>query len=83
MGPLVCLWVLYPPWGLRLYERQGWASLMLTAAAIDVALLGLANAWVRRFSIAPVEWAWRSIIAGHRRPFRQHGRSPAKGLATA
>ena len=80
---LACLWVLYPPWGLRLYERQGWASLMVTAAAVDLALLGLANVWVGRFSIAPVEWAWRSIIVGRRLPFRPGERSPAGGLATA
>ena len=67
---LVCLWVLYPPWGLALYGKQGWAALMLTAVAVDAALLIGANWWVRNYRIAPVEWAWRSIIARRALPFR-------------
>ena len=71
---LVCVWVVYPPWGLALYGRQGWSALMLTALAIDAVLLVLAGWWVRRFAIAPVEWAWRSIVAGRRLPFRMAAR---------
>ena len=66
---LVCLWLLYPPFGLALYGRQGWAALMLTALAIDAGLLLLACWWTRRFTIAPVEWAWRSLAEGRRLPF--------------
>lgn len=68
---LVTMWVLYPPWGFALYGRQGWASLMLTALAIDAVLLVLAVWWVERFAIAPVEWAWRSIVAGRRLGWRR------------
>ncbi len=68
---LVCLWVLYPPWGSALYGRQGWMALMLTAAAVDAALLLFAVWWVRHYRIAPVEWAWRSIVEGRRLPFRR------------
>lgn len=68
---LICLWVLYPPFAFGLYGTQGWAAMMATSAAIDLALLGLANIYVRHFRIAPVEWAWRSIVEGRRLPFRQ------------
>jgi len=68
---LICLWVLYPPQGFALYGRQGWAALMLTALGINAALLLLANWYVRRFRIAPVEWAWRSIVERRRLPFRR------------
>lgn len=68
---LICLWVIYPPWGLGLYGRQDWAGLMTTALLVDAALLALAVWWVRRFAIAPVEWAWRSLVAGRRLPFRR------------
>ncbi|WP_244501330.1 DUF418 domain-containing protein [Sphingomonas gellani] len=68
---LVMLWLLFPPWGLRLYGQFGWASLMVLAAVIDTALLVLAVWWMRRFRIAPVEWAWRSIVAGRALPFRR------------
>ncbi|RZM16562.1 MAG: DUF418 domain-containing protein, partial [Sphingomonas sp.] len=44
------------------YGRMSWAGLMLTALLVDAALLVGANLWVRWFRIAPVEWAWRSLI---------------------
>ncbi len=68
---LICLWLLYPPFGLALYGKQGWAELMATALVIDLALLWLANLYVRHFRIAPVEWAWRSLVEGRRMPFRK------------
>ncbi|SOB87707.1 uncharacterized protein SAMN06297144_2843 [Sphingomonas guangdongensis] len=68
---LICLWVLYPPFGLHLYREQGWAALMLTALALNAALLWGANWWVRHYRIAPVEWLWRSIVEGRRLPFRK------------
>ena len=67
---IVTMWVLYPPWGFALYGRQGWVALMLTALAIDAALLAWAVWWTRRFAIAPVEWAWRSAVAGRALPWR-------------
>ncbi|MES2337556.1 MAG: DUF418 domain-containing protein [Pseudomonadota bacterium] len=72
---MICLWVLYPPFGLHLYRTQGWMALMLTALAINAALLWGANIWVRHYRIAPVEWAWRSIVERRRLPFRRRERS--------
>ena len=43
-------------------------------SVINAALLWGANVWVRHFAIAPVEWAWRSVIAGQRLPFRRRTR---------
>lgn len=68
---IICLWVLYPPFALALYGTQGWAAMMGVSLVIDIGLLFLANAYVRHFRIAPVEWAWRSIVEGRRRPFRK------------
>lgn len=68
---IICLWVLYPPFALALYGTQGWAAMMGVSLAIDIGLLLLANAYVRHFRIAPVEWAWRSIVEGRRLPFRK------------
>jgi uncharacterized protein len=77
---IVCLWVIYPPWGLALYNRQGWAELMATAFAVNATLLLLAVLWTRRFSLGPVEWAWRSVVAGRALSFSAAGsdRSPAR-----
>jgi uncharacterized protein len=71
---LICLWILYPPFALGLYGTQGWAEMMAVSAAIDLGLLWLANIYVRHFRIAPVEWAWRSIVEGRRLPFRSPSR---------
>lgn len=68
---LICMWVLYPPFMLGLYGRMTWAPLMLTALAINAALLVGANIWVRYFDVAPVEWAWRSLVEGRGLPWRK------------
>lgn len=67
---IICVWILYPPFALGLYATQGWAAMMLTALVVNAVLLWAANRYVRRYRIAPVEWAWRSIVAGRRLPFR-------------
>ncbi|MEH3107699.1 MAG: DUF418 domain-containing protein [Sphingomonas fennica] len=59
---LICLWLLFPPFGLALYGRLTWAPLMAVALAIDALLLAAAMWWTRHFRIAPVEWAWRSLV---------------------
>ena len=71
---LICLWILYPPFALGLYGTQGWAEMMAVSATIDLGLLWLANIYVRHFRIAPVEWAWRSIVEERRLPFRPPSR---------
>lgn len=48
---LLCVWLLYPPFAIGLFGKQGWMALMLTALAIDAVLLLLANWWVTRFEI--------------------------------
>jgi len=40
------------------------------ALAVDALLLWAAVLWVRRFRIAPVEWAWRSVVEGRWLPLR-------------
>ena len=67
---LICVFILYPPWGLGLYGQMSWATYMATALVINAALLVWANWWVKHYRIAPVEWAWRSVVEGRRLPFR-------------
>jgi uncharacterized protein len=59
---LICGWALFPPWGLALYGKLGWAALMGVALAVNSALLAAAIAFGRRWRIGPVEWAWRSLV---------------------
>ena len=48
-----------------------------TALVVNLLLLWLANIWVKHFDIAPVEWAWRSIIEGRALPWRKRRAAPA------
>jgi uncharacterized protein len=68
---IICLWILFPPFGFALYGRFGWAGLMATALVVNAALLWLANVYVRTFDIAPVEWAWRSLVERRKLPWRR------------
>lgn len=80
---LICVWLLFPPFGLALYGRMGWAGFMLTALVINAALLVIANVYLRHFSIGPVEWAWRSTIEGRLLPWRESARSQSITLDNA
>ncbi len=72
---MICLWVLYPPFMLALYGKMTWGPLMVTAFIINVFLLIGANLWVKRYDIAPVEWAWRSLVEGRVLPWRKRPRA--------
>ena len=76
---IFCLWILFPPCGLALYGTLGWAGLMATALAVDIGLLLLANAYVRKFDIAPVEWAWRSLVERRTLPWHKATPPPFSG----
>ena len=52
---------------------------MATALAINIGLLLVANAYVRTFDIAPVEWAWRSLAEGRALPWSKATSSPLSG----
>ena len=67
---IICLWILYPPFALGLYGQHSWWELMLVALAINVGLTWAANLYLRHYRIAPVEWAWRSLVERRRLPFR-------------
>ncbi|HEX8419602.1 MAG TPA: DUF418 domain-containing protein [Sphingomonas sp.] len=71
---LICLWLIFPPFALGWYARLGWSQLMLVALAVDAVLLLAAILWFRRFAIAPVEWAWRSLVETRRLPWRRVAR---------
>ena len=67
---LIVSWLIFSPFGLGLYGAFGWAWLMALALAVDALLLWGANLWLRHYRIAPVEWAWRSLVEVRRLPFR-------------
>ncbi len=67
---LIVSWLVFSPFGLGLYGKFGWAWLTVLALAVDALLVWAAALWVRRYRIAPVEWAWRSLVEWRRLPFR-------------
>jgi uncharacterized protein len=64
------MFVLFPAWGLGLWDRFGPTGLALIATAVVIGQILLANLWLRAFSLGPVEWAWRSLAAWRRQPLR-------------
>jgi len=80
---ILCLWILFPPFGLALYGRFGWAGLMGIALAVDVALLWFALVYTRHYSIAPVEWAWRSLLERRWLPWRAQPPMPHARVSPA
>lgn len=80
---IIGLWILFPPFALGLYGEFGWAALMGIALAINIGLVWLANAYLRAFNIAPVEWAWRSLLERRRLPWRKTRITPAMRTASA
>lgn len=67
---LIVSWAIFSPFGLGLYGRMGWAAMMALALGVDAVLLVAANLYLRRYRIAPVEWAWRSVVERRVLPWR-------------
>lgn len=67
---LICIWLLFAPWGFGWFGRYGTAMQSLIATGVIVFLLVVANIWVRFFANGPLEWLWRSLSYGRRQPFR-------------
>jgi uncharacterized protein len=72
---LIGIWLLFPGFGLGLWNRFGWAGLAGVATAVIALLLVVANVWTRFFSTGPLEWAWRSLAYWKRQPFRARPRA--------
>ena len=71
MQTLITCWLLFPGFGLGLFGRFGWAEMAAVTGAIIVFQLVAANLWLRRFSMGPVEWVWRSLILLKSQPLRR------------
>ncbi|WP_426260575.1 DUF418 domain-containing protein [Sphingomonas sp. DC1100-1] len=67
---LIVSWLIFSPIGLGLYGRLDWTAMMAVALAVNALLLWGANVYVCHFRIAPVEWAWRSIVERRMLPLR-------------
>lgn len=66
---LIGMHILFAPYGFSLWGRFGWAGMTAIATAVIAFCLVVANLWVRRFQMGPMEWAWRSLAYVERQPF--------------
>jgi uncharacterized protein len=57
--------------GFGLYGELGIAASLWVVLGIWVAVVAVANLWMRSFAFGPVEWAWRSLTYGRRQPLRR------------
>jgi uncharacterized protein len=76
---ILCLWIIFPPWGFGLWGQHGFAGMMGIALGVIAFLLVFANLWQRGFENGPFEWVWKSLAYVKMQPFRKAGTAP--GLA--
>jgi uncharacterized protein len=69
MQSLLIMWLLFPAFGLGLWGKLSWVEMVAASSGIAAVQLVLANLWLRRFAIGPVEWIWRSLVHWRRQPF--------------
>lgn len=67
---LVCGFLFYG-WGVGLYGQLSHAGVYAIALPVWLFSLIVSPIWLRHFTIGPVEWLWRSLAEGRRRPFRR------------
>jgi uncharacterized protein len=65
---VICTTLFYS-YGFALYGRLGRGPLLLVVAAVWLFELALSPVWLRFFHMGPVEWVWRSLAEGRRKPF--------------
>lgn len=69
---VLCFFLFYSP-GLALYGEISRLASLGIVAAIWLGEIALSTLWLRWFSMGPVEWLWRSLAEGRRRPLLRVG----------
>lgn len=72
---LIMATLYYAPWGPMWFGTHGPAEMWAVVGAIWIAQVIWSPLWLSRFSMGPLEWAWRCLTYGRRVPLR-------KGLGT-
>lgn len=67
---LICTSIFYGH-GLGQFGRIDRAGQLVIAAGVWAIQLTVSSWWFTRFSVGPVEWAWRSAASGRRLPLRR------------
>jgi uncharacterized protein len=67
---IVLGWIFYG-YGLGLFGRISAAECFAIVVLIYAAQVVFSILWLRRFSVGPLEWGWRSLMYGHRQALRR------------
>ncbi len=72
---LICMWLLFPGFGLGLWGQFSWTGLFLIAVLINLVMAAAAHVWLRYFAMGPLEWALRTGSRLTRTPLRLNRRT--------
>ncbi len=67
----VCCTLLFFGYGLGYYAAWSRSQLMLVWLGVSLVQIAFSLAWLSRFRIGPLEWAWRSLTYGRLQPLRR------------
>jgi len=73
---LICTFLFYS-YGFGLFGKLTHPQMLLVVLGVWVFNLAFAHFWLSRFSIGPVEWLWRSLSEGKRKPWRAETGEPS------
>jgi uncharacterized protein len=69
---VICFFLFYSP-GLALYGEISRLASLGIVSAIWLVEIVLSALWLRWFRMGPIEWLWRSLAEGRRRPLLRVG----------
>ncbi|MDX2065152.1 MAG: DUF418 domain-containing protein [Fimbriimonadaceae bacterium] len=73
---VICSTIFYS-WGFGQFGRWHGFALLAFVPAVWVVNLIFSHLWLSRYTMGPVEWAWRSAVARQRLPIRRANASAA------
>jgi uncharacterized protein len=68
---LIMTSIFYMPWGPRLFGQVDYLGLWGFIVGLWALQLAWSPLWLSRFSMGPLEWAWRCLSYGRRVPIRK------------
>jgi len=68
---ILCLWILFPPYGFGLWGKFGMAGMTAIAVGVIAFQVLAANLWLRWFDNGPFEWLWKSLAYAKLQTFRK------------
>lgn len=74
---VICTTIFYS-YGFALFGKLDLFQMLYVVAGVWLFNLVFAAVWLRFFDIGPVEWLWRSLVAGKKLPWKKPAPSPVQ-----